>query len=142
LLGLSFTNFAAAAIITCGQASAVEPLPQNPTPEQTAAYHAAIAANECKLSDLILTIERIINFLLSWAWIICIFYIMWAGYNMIAAGGNSEALQDAKTQLRNAIVGFFLIMAAYLIINWIVAIFSTGQAGPGAFDMFKNLIRP
>jgi len=124
-------SFASAALVNCGQASN---LPDKPTPEQ-------IQANECKLSDLIFTIERIINFLLSWAWIIAIFYIMWAGYNMMFAAGNSEDIESAKKQFRNAIIGFVLIMASYLLINWIVSLF-TGQGDPraGSFKALQDLL--
>jgi len=128
LLGLSMANFASAALVTCGGYN------DNGTPQ-----------TDCKLTDLIFLINRIINFLLSWAWIISMFYIMWAGYNMIFAGGNEEALSAAKTQFSHAVIGFVLIMASYILVNWVVSLFSgTGNPadGQGSFDFFRHLIKP
>ncbi len=121
LIGLSLANLASADLVTCGGRG------DDPA--------------GCGIQDLIFLIERIINFLLSWAWIIAIFYIMWSGYNMVFAGGDSEQIQNAKTQFSHAIIGFVLIMCAYLLINWIVGIFSgDGSLGPGQFEFFKGFL--
>jgi hypothetical protein len=134
VLGLSVFSFASAqsqGLVTCNRN---DNLPANPTVEQR-------KDNQCKLTDLIYLIERIINFLLAWAWLISIFYVMWAGYNMLGSGGNAEAITSAKTTFSHAIIGFFLIMAAYLLINWVVSLL-TGDSTPreGAFEIIRNLI--
>jgi hypothetical protein len=120
LFGLTVANLASADLVNCGG------------PGETA----------CTVTDLIFLIERIINFLLAWAWLFSLFFILWASYNMIAAGGNSEALDSAKSTLSHALIGFFLIMAGYLLINFIVGLL-TGDSNPraGAFDSIMDLIR-
>ena len=98
---------------------------------------------DCQVNDLIFIVERIINFLLSWAWIVSIFYIMWAGYNMMFSAGDSEALQTAKDKFRHAVIGFVLIMVSYILVNWIVSLFSgPSEARSGAFDFYRNFIQP
>src|SRR5258708_208318 len=124
LLGLTFANLAAAALVNCGGYN----------PDGT-------AQTACEIKDLVFLIERIINFLLAWAWLVSIFYVMWAGYNMIFSGGNSEAIISAKTIFRNAIIGFFIIMGSYLLINWVVSLL-TGDSTPrpGSFDIIRSLL--
>jgi hypothetical protein len=119
LLGLTVANFASAQLVNCG----------------------GQGQTECQIIDLVHLIERIINFLLAWAWLVSLFYIMWAAYNMLGSGGNTEKLEGAKSTLSHAIIGFFLIMAAYLLINWVVSLL-TGNAEPrgGSFDVIRSLL--
>lgn len=83
--------------------------------------HAA-GSNECTISDLILTVANLINFLLSWAWLVAVLFIVWAGWTMINAGGNEEGITKGKAALSNAIIGFFLIMVSFVLLNFILSI--------------------
>lgn len=87
--------------------------------------------NNCKISDLVQTVLNLINFLLSWSAIVAMVFIVWAGWQMIVAGGNSEAIEAGKTSLTNAIIGFFLIMTAFVLLNFVVALL-TGDKKFGA----------
>lgn len=98
-------NFSYAALVTCGG-------PTQPP---------------CQISNLIETIVRIINFLLAWAWLIAIFFVAWAAYGFISSTGNEEAITKAKGTFSNAITGFFLIMAMYILINWFAAALTGGD---------------
>lgn len=109
-LGL-FALPAAAAIVNCGGYDANR-APQNP----------------CGLGDLVQTVVNIINFLLAWAWIISMFFILWAAYTMIGSGGNEEEITKGKETFKHAILGFFLIMAAFLLINWVIAVLTAQDA--------------
>ena len=78
--------------------------------------------DNCTLGDLVLVIIRIVNLLLSLASMVAMVFIVWAGWNMIFAGGNEEEISKAKTTFSNAIIGFFLVMAAYILIDAITVI--------------------
>ncbi|MEO8065890.1 MAG: hypothetical protein ABI643_03515 [Candidatus Doudnabacteria bacterium] len=120
ILGLIFFNFAyAQQLVTCGGS------------KQPA----------CQITDLIFLIERITNFLLSWAWLVSILFILWGAWEMINSGGNEEAVSKGKDIFKHAIIGFFLILTAYLFVNLIVSII-TGQGNPrsGAFENVLNFL--
>src|SRR5207244_912937 len=102
LLGLTVANFASAALVTCGGYT-----------------EAGEKQTACTVKDILFTIERIINFLLAWAWLVSIAFILWGAYNMVTSAGNEEAIADGKLTFKNAVVGFFLVMAAFLLINWV-----------------------
>ena len=57
----------------------------------------------------------IIRVVLSFIAIILICLNVYAGYLWMTAGGNSEQVEQAKTTLRNGIIGLVLILAAYSI---------------------------
>ena len=123
LLGLIFFNFVYAqspVLVSCGG--------RNPD---------GSSQTPCQVSDLIFLIERIINFLLSWAWIISILFILWAGWQLITAAGNDEQIAKGKEILKQAILGFFIIMIAYILINLVIALLSTGD--PTNANAFNNI---
>jgi len=125
MLGLVLANFASAALVNCGGRGETGTQP------------------ECGIGDLFLTVIRIIDFLLSWAWLVTIIFIVWAGWGMVTAGGNEEKISIAKSILSNAIIGFFLVMIAFVLLNFIVSIL-TGSGVPRAgalIDAF-NLLHP
>lgn len=114
-----FFNFAHAQLVNCGRAG----------------------QEACEILDLVFLVERIINFMLTWAWLISIVFILWGAWGMMTSGGNEEAVTKGKETLKHAIIGFCLIMAAYLLVNLAVSIL-TGQGDPraGSFDLIKSLL--
>jgi len=99
--------------------------------------------NECTLTDLVQTVVGIINILLSWAWLVSMVFIVWGGWTMVNSGGNEETITAGKTIFSQAIIGFFLILISYLLINAVIGLlFGTGMPGAGswlkAFDLLPN----
>lgn len=125
LLSLLMVNFASAALVNCG------------------VKYEGGNSKPCQIQDLVTTIMSIINFLLSWSALVAMLFIVWAGWNMIGAGGNEETVSTAKTIFKNAIIGFFMIMASFVLLNFIVGLLTgDGTIRAGALiDAFK-LIRP
>jgi hypothetical protein len=116
---LFFANVSQAALVTCGghnDDGTVQPA--------------------CTIPDLIKTVLNIINFLLSWAWLVAVIFIVWAGWGMIGAGGNEEEVTKAKATLSNAIIGFFIIMASFVLVNWAVSLL-TGNGIPRAGTLIQ-----
>jgi hypothetical protein len=115
-------------IVTCGRH-----LPSDAT-------EADKQANECTIGRLFQMVFNIINLLLSWAWLVATIMIVWAGWGMVNAGGNEEAVSEAKTTLTNAIIGFFLVLASFVLLNFIVSLITgegtlTSQKILEAFDL-------
>jgi len=121
MLGLAVSNFAFAALVNCG----------GHNPDGT--------VNQCGIGDLIGTIRVIINFLLSWAWLVSVFMIVLSGFRMIFARGDTEAISSAKTSLTHAIVGFILILLSFVILNLVVGLITGGGNlnSSSIFDAFR-----
>ena len=83
-------------------------------------------ASPCDIPKLLETIRLVINFLLSWAWLISILFIVYSGIRMVLAGGNEERLSTAKTSLNHAIVGFVIILVSFILINTVIGILTGG----------------
>lgn len=77
-------------------------------------------SDSCTLYDLFSLFARVINFLMAVAAFFAIFQIVRAGQAMILAFGNPESLTTAKASLTNAVLGFALVMIAYLLLYFVV----------------------
>lgn len=70
-------------------------------------------------------IANIINIVLSFLGVIAVIMIITAGYQWMMAGGNEEKVKEAKTRLKNAIIGLALVLLAFIIINYAVGALSS-----------------
>lgn len=61
--------------------------------------------------------------LLKWLLVIvaalAVVYLVYGGIMYITAGGNPEQATKARTAIINAIIGIVIILASFLIVNWV-----------------------
>ncbi len=83
----------------------------------------------CDFGDLVGLLMRMINYLISVAGIVAMYNILSRGFDLITAVGNPEKIQHAKEGISNALVGFGMILLAFVFINLVVNLIF---ASPGA----------
>jgi hypothetical protein len=86
----------------------------------------AAPTNKCTLFDLFNTGIRIINLLILVAGVFAVIRIVIAGFAMVISAGNEEQLTAGKNGLTNALLGLFIVMAAYLAINTVFSLLIPG----------------
>ena len=73
------------------------------------------------VNDTSLTLGEIVGNLLPYIFVVAglalLFYIVYAGYHFIIAMGDPKGLQEAKGKLLNAFIGFFIVFAAYWLVQ-------------------------
>jgi hypothetical protein len=74
----------------------------------------------CTVNDFFYLVARIINLLISLAGVYAVLQIIIGGFRMVISQGNQEALKKAQTGVIDAIIGFVLVLAAFLIVNTLV----------------------
>ncbi len=62
-------------------------------------------------------ITRVVSFLIAIGGIIAILYIIVGGFQYMFAGGSSEKAGEARTHIFNGLIGFAVIVGAYIIVN-------------------------
>jgi cysteine-rich repeat protein len=82
-------------------------------------------------ADLRDIIVNIVNVALGFLGIIAVIIIIYSGYLWMTSGGNQEQIDRAKSTLRNAIIGLFIIIASWAIVAWFVSQFIAGTGGLG-----------
>ena len=82
----------------------------------------------CQLGHLFVLIIRAINYLISMAAIVAMYYIVTAGFTLITALGEPEKIETGKKTITHSVVGFSIIILAFVFVNLLVnGIF--GKAG-------------
>ena len=65
-------------------------------------------------------VGQIINIALGFLGILLLAYLLYAGFLWMTAGGDSKKVDEAKTMIRNAIIGLIIIVAAFAISNFVL----------------------
>lgn len=71
-------------------------------------------------TDLSTWVTTLVNLLATVAGIVAVFFLIFAGYRYIAAGGNPEQATEAKTAILNAIIGIVVILIAWALVLWLL----------------------
>lgn len=75
---------------------------------------------QCNACDLIKMANTIIKWLIGVLILVFALIMAVAGFKLVTSAGNTSALEDAKSMFMNAIIGFLLVLAAWLIIDTIM----------------------
>jgi hypothetical protein len=82
--------------------------------------NCAAGNDHCTLNDLFHIVIKIINFLIGLSSLIAIMFVFWGAYGLATSYGNTEKIEGGKKIIQNAVVGFVLVLLAFLLINWLV----------------------
>ena len=72
----------------------------------------------------------------------CTFFLIKGGYAYITSTGKPDALEHAKATIRNALVGFVLVLAAGVISSLLNNAFTTPSSNPGSGPLTLTPIVP
>lgn len=85
----------------------------------------------CTLCDLIKGINTVIQYIMKIAIGIAILAITIGGVMYVVSAGDSGLIEMAKTTMKNAVIGFVLVFAAFLIINTTMQYLGTKKNAQG-----------
>ena len=71
-------------------------------------------------TDLGQTIGNIVKIFLGFLGILAVVLIIYAGFLWMTAGGDSAKVDKAKDYIKNAVIGIVIILAAYIITNFVI----------------------
>ena len=89
----------------------------------TPASQDAVQANTCHISDIFKLIARVTNYLIAFAGVYAIFFIVISAVKLVTAAGNEEQISSGKKGLQNALIGLLVVLVAFAIVNSIFSIF-------------------
>ncbi|MBI2013430.1 MAG: hypothetical protein HYS87_01230 [Candidatus Colwellbacteria bacterium] len=79
---------------------------------------------KCTTEHLFELFYNIFNFGIFLAGVIVVLMVIWSGFQFMLAQGNPYKLEKAGKSVFNAIVGFVIVLSAWLIVNTIVTVFT------------------
>lgn len=74
----------------------------------------------CGEAAVLQTLQSLMNVAISLAVIAIVFFIVWAGFSFVMSAANAEARAGARKMLTNAIIGMVIVLAAWLIVDFIM----------------------
>lgn len=72
--------------------------------------------NPCDWPDLIATAQNLVNWLVYISAFVAAVMITYAGYLYVTSAGNEEQVKKAHQVFRQVVIGFILVLAAWLIV--------------------------
>lgn len=63
---------------------------------------------------------RLINVVLGFLGIILLGYFLYAGFLWMTSGGSDDKAEEARTMIKNAVIGLIIIVSAFAISNFVL----------------------
>lgn len=76
------------------------------------------------LSDIV---NKVVAFLIPLGGIILLFVMIWGGYDFMMSRGQPEKIKSAQAKITTGIIGFVLLVFAYVITKLLATIFGVGE---------------
>jgi hypothetical protein len=93
------------------------------------------AEEQCGFYDLLRLVKNVLDWLVMISFSVAIITFAWAGIVLTTSGGNAGQKDKAKKMLLSVVIGFAIIVAAWLIVRTIVNVILE----PGLGDQFIKL---
>jgi len=77
---------------------------------------------DCGWNDFIQLGINVVNFLVGFGILLAVIGFIYAGFLILTAGANASQVSKAKGVLLNVGIGFFFVLAAWLIVNTITSV--------------------
>jgi len=93
----------------------------------------------CGTCEFVELINNVINFLITFASFAATLLIMYGGYRLVISGGNESTKREAKSIITNVLIGYVLILAAFLIVNTVLGVLLPGDSRVLAWQRIECL---
>lgn len=105
-------------------------------PETSYAQLVPCNGPECQACHFVQLGTNILDWIITVMSTICALVIVVAGFKMVTAGGDTGQVSEARSMITNTIVGFIILLAAWLIVDTVLKVFVSGSAtGTGAAEI-------
>ena len=91
-------------------------------PGSASAQLVACSGLDCGTCEFVATAKRVFQFLITLMSIVATIILVIVGLRLVTSGGSDEAKTKAKTALWNIMIGLFLVIAAFAIIDTIMKV--------------------
>lgn len=78
-----------------------------------------VGSDPCTFCDVIQTGNNVIELLFEILIVAAIIMVVIAGLRLVTSQGNANAMEQAKSMLTNVIIGFVIVLSAWLIVDTI-----------------------
>ena len=95
--------------------------------------------NPCTVIDIFTLVAQVTDWLIGIAGVYAVFKLIQAGFWMVVSAGNEEAITQRKKQIENALIGFVLVMFAFILVNTAVNVILVNEIPGCKINLQKPL---
>jgi hypothetical protein len=74
----------------------------------------------CQSCDVVTLANNVVGWLVGALGAIAVLIIVYAGIKMVTSNGNHHALEEAKGMMMNMIIGYLIVLAAWLVLDYVL----------------------
>lgn len=75
---------------------------------------------DCNLCTLVEMINAIVAWLFGFLTLAAVAILVFAGFKLVLSAGDTGAMSDAKKMITNVVIGFVIVLAAWLIVDTVM----------------------
>lgn len=95
---------------------------------------AACSAGLCKNKDLLATVGKLIQTILSYLGVLFLILMLYSGFLYMTAQGDAKKIESAVGIIKGAIIGLIIIAASYALTAFVINAVAGTNAPPSATD--------
>ncbi len=105
---------------------------------QSLAEYAGCSGPDCSTCNLVDLANGVIQWVIGILFVVFAGVMAWAGFGLVTSNGNHHALDEAKGYFVNAIVGFIIMLSAWLIIDTVMRGLVGTSSNPGSVRVMSG----
>lgn len=78
--------------------------------------------------NLVNIVNALVAFLIPLGAVILFIFLLWGGFDFLMANGEPEKMKSGKAKITSGLIGFLLLVFAYVITKIIASIFGIGSS--------------
>ncbi|MDB5194935.1 MAG: peptidoglycan-binding protein [Parcubacteria group bacterium] len=113
----------------------------------SASFYGPIIPAECNCPGtapsygcVLATIQNVINFGITLGVVAATIALMYAGFTWMTSGGNPEARSKGRSMLLNVFIGLFILLTAWLVVDFVMKTLYVGDAGSKDFGPWNSIL--
>jgi hypothetical protein len=94
--------------------------------------------NSCDFCDFVVMVSNIVSWLFGFLVIVAVLMIVYAGIKLVISAGNPSAMTSAKSMITNVLIGFVIVLSAWLIVDTLLKALVDGDSGFGVWNQIEG----
>ena len=91
----------------------------------------------CNACTFISMVNGLVQWLFTILALLAVMMMVYAGFKLVVSQGNSHAWGEAKGMLTNVIVGFVIVLSAWLIVDTLIKMLASSNSGLGMWNSLE-----
>lgn len=89
---------------------------------------------DCNFCTFMSMVDKIITFVFTLMVMGAVLMLVYAGFKLVVSQGNEHAMQETKGMISNVIIGFVIVMSAWLIVDTMMKALLRTDSGFGVWN--------